>query len=80
MLFRSYGTTPYGASTADTTPTVDRSYGIASYSTTPYGETTRHTTGNIYRIDVEIAPLARIREYADRGALFADLTPDTTQL
>jgi len=60
----------------------DRSYGIASYSTTPYGETTADTTptGNIYRLDVEIARLARIEEYADRDALFADLTPDTTQL
>ena len=56
----------------------DRSYGIASYSTTPYGE--RKPTGNIYRLDVKIAPLARIEEYADRDALFADLTPDTTQL
>ena len=37
-------------------------------------------TGNIYRLDVKIAPLARIEEYADRDALFADLTPDTTQL
>ena len=55
-----------------------RPYGIASYSTTPYGE--RTPTGNIYRLDVKIAPLARIEEYADRDALFADLTPDTTQL
>ena len=55
-----------------------RAYGITSYGTTPYGETT--PTGNIYRLDVEIAPLARIEEYADRDALFADLTPDTTQL
>ena len=56
----------------------DRSYGITSYGTTPYGVTT--PTGNIYRLDVEISPLARIEEYADRDALFADLTPDTTQL
>ena len=57
----------------------DRSYyGITSYSTTPYGGI--KPTGNIYRLDAEIAPLARIEEYADRDALFADLTPDTTQL
>jgi len=57
----------------------DRSYyGITSYSTTPYGGI--KPTGNIYRLDVEIAPLARIEKYADRDALFADLTPDTTQL
>ena len=59
----------------------DLAYGVASYGSTAYGESTGDGSDrNVYRLDIEIARLARLEDYNDRDELLDDLSPNTIQL